>query len=421
MKKIVFCLLTLCALFAVARADSFTLETETTIAGMNYRSYEQGYQPTVSGDTLTVCLPITSSCVNGKIKATLIMQDQDISPLRPQDMHAWFWPTEGLYSVKLSLKLHSSRVHGDYPATVRIEGADQSGQAVSADFPLIIRIRDGKRSAGELRPAISDLSAQLKIGETSAIRATLTNTSRYEEMTAIQLIVTDADGKILPAGSNKLNLPDLMPGESCEIAYPVAVLPDAAVSLHTLRFQLSYLALEQQACWEESFTLPVSQEIRLEQGGVQLPTTVVQGDLANMSLTLMNMGRGELRNVMVSLSLSQDSVRQSVLVGTIAAGETKQAKITFTPGKDLLGPVEGWAEVRCEDAWGNAESFSLPVSITVQEPLPEAAQVLTAAPEEETDWPLYALAGGCAVLVLALIVQGALLRRRIHHLEEERL
>ena len=87
--------------------------------------------------------------------------------------------------------------------------------------------------------------------------------------------------------------------------------------------------------WKETFTVPVTQAIRLEQGGVQLPTAIA-GELSNMTLPLMNMGKGELRNVLVKLEIDGVLDAQSVLVGTVAAGETKQAKLIFTPKLDSV-------------------------------------------------------------------------------------
>jgi len=79
--------------------------------------------------------------------------------------------------------------------------------------------------------------------------------------------------------------------------------------------------------------------------------------------------------------------------------------------------------VTCEDAWGNATSFKLPTSITVEEPAPVVQQAVSIAEEaqEKNPYILYILAGVSAALVIALILQGAILRRKIHRLEEERL
>ncbi|MBQ8954656.1 MAG: hypothetical protein IJ048_11115, partial [Clostridia bacterium] len=286
--------------------------------------------------------------------------------------------------------------------------------------PVVIRIRDGQKDA--IRPGLSSVTSSLVVGENGTVNAILTNTSRYAEMQDIELTISDDTGDVLPAGWDKVSLGSLMPGESARIAYPVTVKPDAAVALHALSFNLSYTALGEPGEWSERFTLPVTQDMRLEQGGLQLPGSVVQGDTIAITLPLMNMGRGELRNVMAALTVPGVVERQSVLVGTIASGETKQAKLSATPGKDVLGEVSGTIEVTGEDAWGNETGFALPVSFTVEK-AQEVKQIETTADLVKAVVPGYVwpLAGGCLVLLIALILQGALLRGRIHRLEEEKL
>ena len=70
----------------------------------------------------------------------------------------------------------------------------------------------------------------------------------------------------------------------------------------------------------------------------------------------------------------------------------------------------------------NPVSFSLPVHLTVEKPV-AAASGTDDPVEEKARAPVLtcALAGGCGLLFLILIVQGALLTRKIHRLEEEKL
>ncbi|MBO4884375.1 MAG: hypothetical protein J5602_03590 [Clostridia bacterium] len=420
MKRFIITLLAVLLLPAYANAEGFVLEENKILAGMN-QSWRQGYEPTVSDGAVNIYLPLTSDKTGGKITATLELDDPDTSPFASENLSADCWKNEGLYAVRLRLPLVSARHNGDYAARVVVEGTDRDGNPMRSEYPTVVRIRDGRSDL--IRPGISAVSADLNVGEDGAIRALVTNTSRYAEMKDIILTVTDAAGDVLPAGSDKLAVPALMPGESAWIEYPATVKPDAAVALHTLAFRLSYTALDQPGEWEETFTLPVSQEIRLEQGGVQAPPSVIQGDAAAFALPLMNLGRGELRNVVASLSLPGVVERQSVLVGAIAPGETKQAKISVTPGKDILGELSGEISVAAEDAWGNETGFSLPVALTV-EAAPEAKKEAETAADlvkEMVPGYVWPLAGACLTLLIALIVQGALLRGKIRRMEEEKL
>lgn len=424
MKKIQFILLLLVCLFPLtALAEGFALDESAVLAGMNDRSWAQGYAPTVKNDTLTIHVPVHCEQAIGKITATLEMADETVTPLRPQALSAEYTGANGAYAVVFNLKLHKNRVNGDYPAMVRIKGADGGGNALTGDIPVVLRIRDGLPNEDAPRPALSEVTAELKLGEETIVTAILENASRSAEMTNVTLILTDATGDIVPGESNILRLPDLLPGEKCEIVYPVSVKPGASVSPHGVRFELAYTYLGQNGLWQETFTLPVTQDMRLEKGELDLAGTVVQGDAVTATLPLMNMGRSELRNVMAAIRVPGIVDRQSVLVGSLAAGETKYAKMSLSPGKNALGAFEGEIVVTYEDAWANAGSFSLPISITVEAPAVKTSATLgdESAEEEETPWLVYGLAGGCGLLLLLLILQGAIYRKKIHTLEEDTL
>ena len=126
--------------------------------------------------------------------------------------------------------------------------------------------------------------------------------------------------------------------------------------------------------------------------------------------------------MLATLTLPGVTDRQSVLVGTIGPGETRQAQITLSPGKSVSGDFEGSLTVEATDNDGNPTSFSLPIHLTVEAPAQPASE--TDAAVSETEKPpilLYGLAGGCGLLLLLLLLQGFLLRGKIHRLEEERL
>ena len=207
------------------------------------------------------------------------------------------------------------------------------------------------------------------------------------------------------------------------ISVPLKVKTNASISLHTLKFDLSWTALDAAGTWSESFTLPVNQEIRLEHGGVQLATTILQSEMATLTVPVMNMGRSELSNVMATLSLPGITERQSVLVGTLAPGETKSAKLTFIPGTDDLGLHQGTLTITGEDAYGSTASMIVQVETTVEEPVVVAASS-EGSQKVETQtfpWLVIALGAGCGVLLMICIIQGAVLRKKIRKLEEDRL
>ena len=142
--------------------------------------------------------------------------------------------------------------------------------------------------------------------------------------------------------------------------------------------------------------------------------------MSNMTLPLMNMGKGELQNVLVKLEAEGVLDTQSVLVGTMAPGETKQAKLTFVPKLTSVGTYSGTVTITCEDAYGNAFSQLLDVSLTVDEPIPEE-EILREKEENSTPKSSVILMILCGVLLLAFILQRVILTKKIHKMEEERL
>lgn len=316
-------------------------------------------------------------------------------------------------------------VSGDYSGTVDVTGTDGNGNPVSFSVPFSLTVEKPLDVLiASLRMDVSHVQGDLKVGEDGVLTATLTNPDPAIPYESITLRIADGSGDILPQAADTLYIPVLAPGVSYSLSFPVTVLPKAAVSPHSLKFDLSWIAQKQTVTQTESYTLPVKQEIRLEQGGLKMASSVIAGDSITLTLPLMNMGKADIINVLATVTLPGVTDRQSVLVGTIAPGETRQAQITLTPGKDLSGNYEGSLNVEGTDNDGNPTSFSVPIHLTVEKPvkIAEADDPTTTTKEnEKPSYLINGLAGGCGLLLLLLLLQGFLLRKKIHRLEEDKL
>lgn len=407
-------------LSSAASAANFELDDKAVFYGMEGRSWYQGYEPTVQWGNFSICLPLRSERASGPVTASIALDDPDLLLFRSQPGTVRVSPREEIYPVSLTVPLAQNRRNGDYPAKITISGKSQSGEPVTETFPYVIRVRDGSDNPETLTPKI-DLSGDLNVGEDCILNVSIHNPATTLSMTEGTLTLTEESGDILVSGSDRLELPEILPGQTLQIQVPVTVKGKAAVEPHSLGLKLSYQVLDEVVTWEQTFTHPVNQQIRLEQGGVSMPSSALQGELTNLSVPLMNMGKGKLCNAMVTLEFPELIQRQSVLVGTIEPGATGQAKLTFTPPGDALGEYSGTVTISCEDEYGNMEQMELPVSITIQ----EAKPVSTAQAEEEKPaapgWLLPLAAAMCLGLLVGLIVQGVLLRSKLHKLEEERL
>ena len=401
-----------------AFAAEFELDQHSTIDGMN-RSWYQGYAPSISYHKMTLCLPIRAESCVGDITVSLALDDPNVFVLSGEPKEVTVSPKNGIYPVKLVLPLEQYRRNGDYPATITIKGIDGNGKEIVETMPYIIRIRDGYGSHETMEPVISDVVGNLNVGSDGTLSLTITNPTTTQSIMDGEITVTDASGEILMSGSNRFSVPEILPGKSETVTIPMIVKGNAAISQHTLEVKFSYKVLGKDAEWTESFTVPVTQAIRLEQGGVQLPTAIA-GELGNMTLPLMNMGKGELQNVLVKLEMDDVLDAQSVLVGTLAPGETKQAKLTFTPKLDSVGTHTGTVTVLCEDAYGNSFSQTLDVTLTVDEPIPEV-ELQQEEEKEKISAGTIVLIVLCVMMPAGLVAQGTILTKKIHKLEEERL
>ena len=412
MRKLICMFLILLSLTVTAQAVE--IDPHTQMDGMS-KTWYQGYTPTIKNHIMTICLPLQADDCEGAVKVSIALDDPNVFLLTGQPKEVTVSKKNGVYPVKLTLALERYRRNGDYPATITIK--DEKGTVTT--MPYIIRIRDGYNSHETMEPVISDVTGDLNVGSEGSLCLTITNPTTTQSIMDGEITVTDASGEILMSGSNRVQVNEILPGKSETVTIPMTVKGNASISQHTLEAKLTYKVLGKEAEWKESFTVPVTQAIRLEQGGVQLPTAIA-GELSNMTLPLMNMGKGDLQNVLVKLEMDDVLDAQSVLVGTLAPGETKQAKLTFIPRLDSVGTHSGLVTITCEDAYGNAFSQTLEVSLTVDEPLPEV-DPQQEEEEEKLSAGTIVLILLCVALAAGLVAQGMVLTRKIHNLEEERL
>ena len=421
MKRLICILLTMLLVLSMsvtAFAAEFEIDQNTKIDGMS-RTWYQGYAPSISYHKMTLCLPIRAESCVGDITVSIALDDPNVFVLSAQPKEVVVSPKDSVYPVKLVLPLEQYRRNGDYPATITIKGSDGNGKEIVETMPYIIRIRDGYGSHETLEPVISDVVGNLDVGTDGSLSLNITNPTTTQSIMDGEITVTDYTGEILMSGSNREQVTEILPGKTETVTIPMTVKGNASISQHTLEVKLTYKVLGKDAEWKESFTVPVTQAIRLEQGGVQMPTAIA-GELGSMTLPLMNMGKGELQNVLVKLEMDEVLDAQSVLVGTLAPGETKQAKLTFTPKLDSVGTHTGTVTITCEDAYGNAFSQTLDVTLIVDEPIPEV-ELQQEEEKEKMSTGTIVLIILCVALAAGLVVQGMILTRKIHNLEEERL
>ena len=243
-------------------AAEFEVDQHTKIEGMS-RTWYQGYAPSISYHKMTLCLPIRAESCVGDITVSLALDDPNVFVLSGEPKDVTVSPKNGIYPVKLVLPLEQYRRNGDYPATITIKGIDGNGKEIVETMPYIIRIRDGYGSHETLEPVISDVVGNLDVGTDGSLSLTISNSTTTQSIMDGEITVTDSNGEILMSGSNRFSVPEILPGKSETVTIPMTVKGNASISQHTLEVKLSYSCLGKSAEWTESFTVPVTQAIRL--------------------------------------------------------------------------------------------------------------------------------------------------------------
>ena len=403
---------------------SISLDENAVLRGMD-RSWSQGYTASDSKGRWNLIVPVRVEGGAESVTAELKMQNPGISPFKTQDMTVEAQEEEEhIWGIRFGLSMLAEPKNGDYPCEIHITARNQAGQKQELDILHTVRVRSGTEMLEKSRIDVTGVEAELHVGEKGEVRLTLSNPCKATELENIELKMSDAEGHILPRGAETLQAGNLAPGESIAATYPVTVLAKATVVPHILKIDLNWTAAGQEMTSTSNYTVAIHQTIRLEQGGVKMARSVYAGDSVTLSVPLMNMGRANVVNVLATVAMPGITDRQSALVGTIQPGETRQAQIILTPGKETEGDYTGTLTVECTDEDGNPASFELPLELNVEKPVRKETEEgkESGTEKKEKNSPLIlALGGGCGVLLILLLLQGILLRRKIHRLEEDRL
>ena len=404
-------------------APAFSIDGNAVFRGMD-RSWNQGYEPSTSRGKWELILPVRSGKLQEPVTAELVIPEGRLTPFKAQSMTVQGKEEEeGLWEVKFTLSLLSNRKNSDYPCIIRLRGKDENGRELTTDIPYTIEFRGAKEEIEKARVSVDNVQSDLSVGEEGEITVTLSNPCAATVIRDLELKISDSAGHILANGAEALKIGTLSVGESVTVNYPVTVTEKATVAPHVLKIECTGTALGKDMNYTTNHTVSLRQEIRMEQGGLKMAPVVTAGDSVTVTMPVMNMGKADIVNVLATITMPGITERQSVLVGNIQPGETKQAQLILSPGRDVTGEFTGELAVECTDQDGNPASFTVPVNLQV-EPKKETAQTEageTVKKKKDDNSLTLILGGACGLLLILLIVQSIVLRSRLHRLEEEKL
>jgi hypothetical protein len=175
----------------------------------------------------------------------------------------------------------------------------------------------------------------------------------------------------------------------------------------------------------------VTQPIRLEFDKPNIPAAVTAGDTVPVSLSVYNMGRNKLQNVLCKVEAPGLLPESSAFIGNMDAGAGKTAElfvyvgtrdmslsetgeITKDPNAaELYGDTTGFITVTYEDEFGNKMSQQVKLDTTISEPVVPTPTPAPEGPKAETgQWWISVAAAAVLVAVIITIMAGAARRRK---------
>lgn len=256
--------------------------------------------------------------------------------------------------------------------------------------------------------------ASLLPGEETTISISIRNTSSAKLARNIRVSFKDDAGEILPIKTASSVIPFLGTNSSIEWQIDVFITETAKDAPHMLSIKMEYEDKQGNLLTaEDTITIDVVQPVRMEYTEPEMPAKVTQGDTFSFSMTLMNMGKGDIYNALLTYNIEGLSNGGSVLVGTISPGASKEGATNLRVNSDATGDVSGDITLSYEDSRGKYYETVLPVSTVIEEKL------ISSYESDETDgsvnegsWKILAISFGCLSVLLSFVSLSAIAKGR---------
>lgn len=253
-------------------------------------------------------------------------------------------------------------------------------------------------STPRLMVSETKIEKRVKPGENTTLCVTLKNYSKSKAVYNIKLSVTDDSGEIKPVNSANKYVEKIGANSSYKWDIELTASPVSQIGEHLLTVSSEYED-EYYNSYSASdiVRVNVEQTVDLEYSGVILPKTVYADETETMDISLMNTGKSNIRNCIISLENDNLQTGGAQLVGEIPSGEQKSSKLNIRVGK-TLGDTEATVTITFEDEFGKSYTKEQKVSTTiVEKPVePETEE------EEQAKYPLW-----WAFLLGGLVLGGA--------------
>lgn len=410
------------------------------------KSYQDGYSPVQTGDSVSVVLPLTfaGSPSDLNLIITPNLGDTATAPFvfNNYQQTGTLNAANPVYVAQFAFALKKDRISGSYPIVFNVSYTDAAGEAVEQPFTVYATV-DG--AAPPTTPTAETPRSQpklivshyattpdvVKAGETFAVNATIENTStKYDVKNITVTYAGDGKSLISADNTNTVYIDKIKRGESADVTFNMLSRLDSAPGVQTVTLTIAYEDSKATGFTvTEPLLLQVTQSVNLEYDEPKLPQTANAGDTLPLSFNVFNKGRSKLYNVMVKLEApgllpegsafvgnmepgTSGTAELYVFVGTLGMSQNEEGNMQTDNDAEKYGYTNGKITISYEDEFGNPYTQDVEVGMNIEPPVISA----NADKEEEepvdtvSQWWISVLVG--AVLIAAVVAALVVRRKR---------
>lgn len=380
------------------------IDTQNLYDGMN-KTYAQGYSPTVENDSVRIVLPLLDkkAVLNGEPITVTPKVSEASSPLLISNRQfSVSKSTKPDYLIDFTVPLSKDRTNGKYSMVVQTEYI-AGNSVVTQEFAVVIYITDGKNpdaaSASETaqKPTSQPVlmvtghvltPATVNSGEEFTLTVKLKNTNESKGIQNVRVAVsTESPFLIMMNASNSFYYKSLAKNGTVELALKFKSALGTPAGKYSIGLDMAYDNSDAQALSATGLvTFQIGQPIRVEMELPRIPQEVTAGDTLPLAFHVMNLGRGKVYDMRVSLSAPGLLPNASAFIGNMEAGTagdtnmnvfigTKDMSAGFEGG-DKYGYTDGRVKLIYEDESGKEYQQEFKISTAIKKP---------SAPETESN------------------------------------
>lgn len=263
----------------------------------------------------------------------------------------------------------------------------------------------------------------IQAGDEVTLDITLRNTSSSESVRNMTVTIGD-EGEFLNllSPTDTIYVDSVPAGQTCVVSYKYKILASAAPGAYGLTVSMDYAdskAASQSAGGK--IRMMVAQAVKMEFDAPVLDGEVQVGDVVNVQMQAMNLGRGTVYNVRAVIEADGLVPEGTLFIGNIEAGKTAsgstKVNISGLSGANLYGRTEGTVTCYYEDENGKEYEKKMDISTTIKTPFSNKEEMKT----DDTGqwWTVMAVIAGILAVFVVTVILKSIKRNRKEEAEEE--